>query len=235
MKVELINKNRILLKSIFDSFRKCFIITHAGEKRILETGNRITLGFDKITYLLEVCDIKENHHVCNIFSGPEGIIKVLAFLQPRLITGFDILYEGYTGQNKWIYEIENQFNNFFESINKHFELSLSMSEINFIQGDILDGLELTTKADRIIIDPPFGRISKSLLNIGPEQSMHLLDQAILNSYTHLAEKGFIVTIFPNYWLEHLTIWKTKNFEVMYSTGEENELICLKIVSNGTIH
>ncbi len=202
---ELITGQFKIIEKIYSKYRRCVVRDISGKIFEIKEAARMTLGFEKAVQILNQAEISNGYVILNIFGGAGGIIRLLSLCKPKQIIGIDLLYPGKKKSHlNWQYLTDDIFNCWVENLIEN-EI-LRFKEICwpiFYQADATKTIMgLVNKVDLIIIDPPFGWVAKTILNLNEDDSMKIFFTSANISLSYLKPGGQLLALIPYGWLNN---------------------------------
>lgn len=191
--------NTETIKSLYQKHRKCLVNKNGNICEIVE-ASKMTLGFDKAEKCVEFSDIRMGQNVMNIFSGAGGILRLLSIRHNvNLLIGLDILYNGLLpSKTDWFYAVDETFYDWKKDIE---QIGLSFKWPLFLQSDTREIVEgFCNTMDRIIIDPPYGLVSNTVLGFTEIEAKNTYLASLVTSLNYLVRGGKVTAIIPASWL-----------------------------------
>lgn len=191
--------NTEMIKNLYLKHRRCLVNKNGNIYEIVE-ANKMTLGFDKAEKCIEFSDIRMGQNVMNIFSGAGGILRLLSIRQNlNLLIGLDILYNGLLpSKTDWFYAVDEAFYDWKRDIE---QIGLSFKWPLFLQSDTCEIVQgFCNTMDRIIIDPPYGLVSNTVLGFTEIEAKNTYLASLVTSLNYLVRRGKVTAIIPTSWL-----------------------------------
>lgn len=225
-----LKRNEILdhraLPDLYARHRRCVIKRHDGRLEEIADAARITLGFEKARLLVEAAEIQPSHIVTALFAGPGGIVRLASLCRPRLLFAIDKLYAGpKPTPDGWHYPLAEQFEGWVQSVESAGVVRRADLRPPIVcQGDVATADDrLAAAVDRVLVDPPFGNISRRVEGLGETESRHVFSEGIRCAQRLLADGGTIVSIIPTSWLETLSEMRSLSHRIVTRVGRRVSL------------
>jgi hypothetical protein len=190
------------LAQLYEQHRRCLVEEIDGTIREVESARRMTLGFDKVMALVAATEIGVRDIVLSCFGGPGGTVRILSLLHPRLLIATDLYYRGPLARNRdWVFASDFGFEAWKEDVSK---LCIGRARKVifplFLQMDIRKPLPALRGAiDRMVIDPPYGKITFELLGLNVDTGRELFAASLVAATRLLRPGGVAAALVPEQW------------------------------------
>ncbi len=217
-------------EELYIKHRKCLVYDSDNRVTDVETAHRMTLGYSKALKVIQHAEIDSNKIVMNIFSGAGGLLRVLSIYHPRLLIGIDKLYGTNDSGKDWKYAAEEAFLSWESDIQRRFHGFIIRKPL-FYQYDVhQQDSTFLHSIDTIIIDPPYGVVSREVLGINEFEAKMTFFASVEKAISYLNPKGgTIVCVFPRNWMSELKdLYEEQNFRIAEELNDRLDLIIAKI-------
>lgn len=226
----LLRQEQAQLAALYERLRQSYACEVEPLHSLMSYPCRMMLGYDKVSALVEFCQIHGQHSVLNLFSGPGGVLKVCSLATKGPLVGIDKLYQTKNGDETLWFDVQRAFQDWRNGL-AQMGLNAMCEEPIFLKGDIeKDDFKKIGKFDRIIIDPPFGDASDLLLGQSERRSIELLQAAIDHCTYLLKSRGMAAVCCPRIMLEQVTMPREMILTSLKEIGGAKDIIFASITN-----